>query len=223
MAYGAGLRAGEVAALKTTDIDSERMVLRVEQGKGHKDRYAMLPPVLLERLRAWWRYAKPRDGARRRMVCSRAATRSIRCRTRQLNRAMHAAAQSPESTSACRCTRCATALPRTCWSRRRTCASSRCCSGTRSSAPRRTYTHVAAELLQQVVSPIENHRPTVARSARQCAPPWRWREIFRTAGPAYRSEQRGHLSLAQLKVMSAIEQCRSSALGGHVLRCYGVR
>ncbi len=44
-------------------------------------------------------------------------------------------------------------------------------------------------------------------------------EIFRTAGPAYRSEQRGHLGLAQLKVMSAIEQCRSAALGGHMLRC----
>ena len=44
-------------------------------------------------------------------------------------------------------------------------------------------------------------------------------EIFRTAGPAYRSEQRGHLGMAQLKVMSAIEQCRSAALGGHMLRC----
>ena len=57
VAYGAGLRASEVIALKVGDIDSQRMVLRVEQGKGHKDRYAMLPPVLLERLRAWWRYA----------------------------------------------------------------------------------------------------------------------------------------------------------------------
>ena len=44
-------------------------------------------------------------------------------------------------------------------------------------------------------------------------------DIFRATGPAYRSEQRGHLSLAQLKVMSAVEQCRSRALGGHVLRC----
>jgi hypothetical protein len=44
-------------------------------------------------------------------------------------------------------------------------------------------------------------------------------DIFRSAGPAWRSEERGHLSLAQLRVMSAIEQCRSSALGGHVLRC----
>ena len=57
VAYGAGLRASEVIALKVGDIDSERMTLRVEQGKGRKDRYAMLSPVLLERLRAWWRVA----------------------------------------------------------------------------------------------------------------------------------------------------------------------
>jgi len=44
-------------------------------------------------------------------------------------------------------------------------------------------------------------------------------DIFRTAGPAWRRHERGHLSLAQLKVMSAIEQCRSAALGGHLLRC----
>jgi putative transposase/transposase-like zinc-binding protein len=44
-------------------------------------------------------------------------------------------------------------------------------------------------------------------------------DIFRAAGPAWRSQERGHFSLAQLKVMSAIEQCRSAALGGHVLRC----
>ena len=58
VAYGAGLRASEVAALKVGDIDSERMTLRVEQGKGQKDRYAMLSPVLLERLRVWWRVAR---------------------------------------------------------------------------------------------------------------------------------------------------------------------
>ena len=55
IAYGTGLRASEVIALKVGDIDSERMMLRVEQGKGHKDRYAMLSPILLERLRCWWR------------------------------------------------------------------------------------------------------------------------------------------------------------------------
>ena len=46
-------------------------------------------------------------------------------------------------------------------------------------------------------------------------------DIFRQHGPAWRETQRGHLSLGQLRVMSAIEQCRSAALGGHVLRCDG--
>jgi integrase len=54
-AYGAGLRAAEVVALKVGDIDSERMLLRVERGKGGKDRHAMLSPQLLELLREWWR------------------------------------------------------------------------------------------------------------------------------------------------------------------------
>jgi integrase/recombinase XerD len=57
IAYGAGLRVSEVVSLKVVDIDSNRMTLRVEQGKGRKDRYAMLSPVLLEHLRDWWRYA----------------------------------------------------------------------------------------------------------------------------------------------------------------------
>ena len=51
VAYGAGLRASEVVALKVGDIDSERMAIRVEQGKGRRDRYAMLSPTLLEHLR----------------------------------------------------------------------------------------------------------------------------------------------------------------------------
>src|SRR5690349_23794204 len=54
-AYGAGLRVSEVVALKVGDVDSERMLLRVERGKGRKDRYAMLSPQLLEVLREWWR------------------------------------------------------------------------------------------------------------------------------------------------------------------------
>jgi site-specific recombinase XerD len=58
VAYGTGLRASEVVGLKVGDIDSQRMTLRVERGKGQKDRYAMLSPVLVERLRVWWRVAR---------------------------------------------------------------------------------------------------------------------------------------------------------------------
>jgi integrase/recombinase XerD len=60
-AYGAGLRVSEVVALKVGDIDSERMLLRVERGKGGKDRHAMLSPQLLELLRAWWREGRRRS------------------------------------------------------------------------------------------------------------------------------------------------------------------
>ncbi|MEE8502364.1 MAG: site-specific integrase [Kiloniellales bacterium] len=60
LAYGAGLRASEVVSLQVSDIDSGRQVIRVEQGKGRKDRYAMLSDDLLALLRDWWRAARKR-------------------------------------------------------------------------------------------------------------------------------------------------------------------
>ena len=59
IAYGCGLRVSEVAHLKVADIDSERMLIRVEQGKGRKDRYVMLAPDLLDLLRRWWKERRP--------------------------------------------------------------------------------------------------------------------------------------------------------------------
>ena len=92
VAYGTGLRASEVVALKVGDIDSQRMTLRVEQGKGRKDRYAMLSPVLLERLRVWWRVARAQgkmlDGGW--LFPGLNPIESLT--TRQLNRAIHDAA-----------------------------------------------------------------------------------------------------------------------------------
>jgi site-specific recombinase XerD len=58
-AYSAGLRVSEVARLKVSDIDSQRMVLRIEQGKGGKDRYVMLSPQLLTILRSYWKQTTP--------------------------------------------------------------------------------------------------------------------------------------------------------------------
>lgn len=92
VAYGAGLRASEVTSLKVGDVDSQRMTLRIEQGKGSKDRYAMLSPVLLERLRTWWRVARAQgtmlDGGW--LFPGRNPIDPLT--TRQLNRAVHAAA-----------------------------------------------------------------------------------------------------------------------------------
>ncbi len=59
--YGAGLRISEAVHLKTTDIDSRRMMIRVAQGKGQKDRYVMLSPKLLDILRDYWRRARPQE------------------------------------------------------------------------------------------------------------------------------------------------------------------
>jgi site-specific recombinase XerD len=59
-AYAAGLRVSEVAGLRVDDIDSQRMVIRVRQGKGSQDRYVMLSPRLLDQLRAYWKAARPR-------------------------------------------------------------------------------------------------------------------------------------------------------------------
>ena len=85
-AYGAGLRAAEVVSLKVGDIDSKRMVIRVEQGKGGKDRNVMLSPHLLELLRAWWKAARPQGWL------FPGQSRVNPLTTRQLNRACHAAA-----------------------------------------------------------------------------------------------------------------------------------
>lgn len=92
-AYGAGLRVSEVAALKVDDIDSTRMLIRIEQGKGRKDRNAMLSPQLLALLRLWWR-----EGKRRNVMLphgwlfpGRNCTEPVS--TRQINRAVHEAAE----------------------------------------------------------------------------------------------------------------------------------
>src|SRR5467141_64260 len=90
VAYGAGLRASEIISLKIEDIDSTRMVIRVEQGKGRKDRYVMLSPYLLDLLRAWWKAARPQGW----LFPGRDPVQPLT--TRQLNRACHAAAQMAE-------------------------------------------------------------------------------------------------------------------------------
>jgi len=90
VAYGAGLRAAEVVSLKVCDIDSKRMIIRVEQGKGRKDRNVMLSASLLELLRGWWRAARPQGW----LFPGRDRVQPMI--TRQLNRACHAAAQMAE-------------------------------------------------------------------------------------------------------------------------------
>ena len=110
--WGAGLRVSEVVALKVGDIDSERMLLRVERGKGRRDRHAMLSPQMLELLRAWWREGR-RSLCCREAGCFPAATRSSRCRPASSAAPSVPPPRPPASRSACRRTRCGTASPPT--------------------------------------------------------------------------------------------------------------
>src|SRR5579864_3084412 len=92
-AYGAGQRVSEVASLKVDDIDSTRMLIRVEQGKGRKDRNAMLSPQLVTLLRLWWK-----EGRRRGVMLPHGwlfpgRTYGDPISPRQINRAIHEAAE----------------------------------------------------------------------------------------------------------------------------------
>ena len=87
IAYGAGLRGGEVVMLRVGDIDSKRMLIRVEMGKGRKDRHAMLSPQLLSLLRAWWLQCRSRGW----LFPGQDSLRPIS--VRQLNRVCHMVAE----------------------------------------------------------------------------------------------------------------------------------
>jgi integrase/recombinase XerD len=87
IAYGCGLRVSEIANLKVADLDSARRLIRVEQGKGRKDRFVMLSPDLLDLLRQWWLVKRPRGW----LFPGQQPAQPIT--TRQLNRACHTSAE----------------------------------------------------------------------------------------------------------------------------------
>lgn len=93
VAYGAGLRSMEVCQLRVTDVDSQNMILHIEQGKGQRDRNAMLSPMLLNILRHWWCLAQKEHLMLKGgwLFPGQPYINSIS--TRQLNRACHTAVE----------------------------------------------------------------------------------------------------------------------------------
>lgn len=159
VAYGAGLRASEVAALKVTDVDSQRMVLRIQQGKGGKDRYAMLSPVMLERLRSWWRVARAQgkmpDGG-----WLFPGLNPINPLTpRQLNRAVHAAARAAGLDKRVSMHSLRHAFATHLLEQKEDIRVIQVLLGHKKLETTALYTQVATETLRQVISPLESRSP----------------------------------------------------------------
>ena len=159
VAYGAGLRASEVVALKVSDIDSQRMTLRIEQGKGHKDRYAMLSPVLLERLRVWWRVARAQGKMPEGGWLFPGLNPFEPLSTRQLNRAIHAAAVAAQIDKRVSMHSLRHAFATHLLEAKVDIRVIQVLLGHKRLDTTALYTQVATELLREVVSPLETLRP----------------------------------------------------------------
>jgi site-specific recombinase XerD len=155
IAYGAGLRVSEVVALKVGDIDSQRMTLRVEQAKGRKDRYAMLSPVLLERLRTWWRVAH----AQGKMLPGGWLFPGLNpvepLTARQLNRAIHAAAEAAHLDKRVTMHSLRHAFATHLLEQKVDIRVIQVLLGHKKLETTTVYAHVATDVLRQVVSPLE--------------------------------------------------------------------
>jgi site-specific recombinase XerD len=159
IAYGTGLRVSEVIALKVSDIDSQRMTLRVEQGKGDKDRYAMLSPVLLERLRSWWRVAH----AQGKMLPNGWLFPGLNpvdpLSTRQLNRAIHAAAEAAQIDKRVSMHTLRHSFATHLLEQKVDIRVIQVLLGHKRLETTSLYTHVATEILREVISPLEKLQP----------------------------------------------------------------
>ena len=159
VAYGAGLRVSEVVALKVSDIDSQRMLLRVEQGKGRKDRYALLPPILLERLRAWWRHAHAAGKVLPGGYLFPGLDPLDSMSARQLNRAVHDAAKAAHIDKRVTMHTLRHSFATHLLEQGENIRKIQVLLGHKKLETTALYTHVATETLRTVLSPLEPPRP----------------------------------------------------------------
>lgn len=160
VAYGAGLRASEVVSLKISDIDSAQMVIRVEQGKGGKDRYVMLSPDLLALLRQWWKQARPQGW----LFPGRDRINPLT--TRQLSRLCRMAAQAAEIEKNVTLHTLRHSFATHLLERKIDIRLIQALLGHKKLDTTAHYTRVATEMIREVVSPLDH----LERSARKTEP-----------------------------------------------------
>jgi integrase/recombinase XerD len=148
-----------VISLKVTDIDSKRMTLRVEQGKGRKDRYAMLPPVLLERLRAWWRLANTQGKMLPGGWLFPGLDPTDPLTARQLNRAINIAAETAKIDKRVSMHTLRHSFATHLLEQKVDIRLIQVMLGHKKLETTVVYTHVATELLREVVNPLEKMQP----------------------------------------------------------------
>jgi integrase/recombinase XerD len=160
VAYATGLRASEVISLKVGDVDSQRMTLRVEQGKGSKDRYAMLPPLLLERLRAWWRVGRAQGKILPGGWLFPGLNPMDPLSTRQFNRAIHFAADAAKIDKRVSMHTLRHSFATHLLEQKVDIRLIQVLLGHKRLETTTVYTHVATDLLREVISPLENLPPS---------------------------------------------------------------
>ena len=165
--YATGVRRAELCRLKVADIDSERMVLHIQQGKGGRDRDVPLSPKLLETLREYWRWMKPKTYLFPGMENNWRADVPITDEDR-LDGCHRSGQGEPASPSVSRRIRFGTASRRTCWKPEPICAPFSCCSDMPSSPTRRCICICRAATCKQ--SPVRWRRSTYRHPSESSIP-----------------------------------------------------
>ena len=220
-AYAAGLRISEVLALRVDDIDSQRMVIRVRQAKGSKDRYVMLSPRLLTLLREYWR------AHRRRKVdppspwlFPGAVSRSAALRQAGVSEPVRRPASPRGWTNTSPCTRFGTASRPICWRVGTDLRTIQILLGHRSLNTTARYLHVATAALQ--VDPQPAGSPGLAvrgGPAVMTRPRLTVAEVIRSCLDEFLERYGSELTPEQRRALNDLISCRTAALGGHVLGC----
>ena len=148
--------------MKVGDIDSKRMLLRVEQGKGQKDRHALLPPLLLERLRTWWRFARAQGKVLPGGYLFPGLDPVDSMSTRQLNRAVHEAAIAARIDKRVTMHSLRHAFATHLLEQGENIRTIQVLLGHKKLETTALYTHVATETLRKVLSPLETFPTDVA-------------------------------------------------------------
>ena len=202
--------------MKVGDIDSQRMLLRVEQGKGHKDRYALLPPILLERLRIWWRHAHAAGKILPGGYLFPGLDPMDRMSTRQLNRAVHEAAQAAHIDKRVSMHSLRHAFATHLLEQGENIRTIQVLLGHKKLETTALYTHVATETLRKVLSPLEPDSTHVALT---------WCHAWRSRISSAPTGRLGGTKSGATSASASSRSCRpwssaaALALGGHALRC----